>query len=292
MTRLIDILNEAAAHEAVSGVLHEVPVDTFQTIGDFDKGAAFRDKRDRDIIKHPVTITKVKDFFKNTSADFDFYFVNLTGRRKFAEKGAVPESFVFDAYPKGLGLKPEQLRNGKINDNNITVFFVGNSAGEKIPMTAWTMAHRFGHAIRREYAFVEMTNWLEKSFEEVLTHYNLDKSKTSGDYWGGGRPDVTRLVKASLFNQIGTMRSAREGKISRYFEFYYELFAQYLKDGKITLNPLKQTIRKKYGAYGREEHAYTRNIEDVNDLINSIERDFGYYAEDAISESSGKIFIM
>jgi hypothetical protein len=301
MTRLIDILNETAVRESVSSVLHEVPVDTFQTIGDFDKGAAFRDKRDRDIIKHPVTITKVKDFFKNTSSDFDFYFVNLTGRRKFAEKGVVPESFVFDAYPKGLGLKPEQLRNGVINDNNITVFFVGNSAGEKIPMTAWTMAHRFGHAIRREYSFVEMTNWLEKSFEEVLTHYNLDKSKTSGgnDYRNYDRdggptrlPDITRLVKSSLFNQIGTMRSAREGKISRYFEFYYELFAQYLKNGKITLNPLKSSIRKKYGAYGREEHAYTRNIEDVNDLIKSIERDFGYYAEDAISESTGKIFIM
>lgn len=300
MTRLIDILNETAAHESVSGVLHEVPVDTFQTIGDFDKGAAFRDKRDRDIIKHPVTITKVKDFFKNTSSDFDFYFVNLTGRRKFAEKGAVPESFVFDAYPKGLGLKPEQLRNGVINDNNITVFFVGNSAGEKIPMTAWTMAHRFGHAIRREYAFVEMTNWLESSFEEVLRHYNLDKSKTSGGYddtyynnnYGGRRPDITRLVKSSLFNQIGTMRSAREGKITRYFEFYYELFAQYLKDGKITLNRLKPHIRKKYGAYGREEMAYTKNIEEVNELISGIERDFGYYAEDAISDSTGKIFIM
>ena len=283
MTRLIDILNEAAAHEAVSGVISEVPVDTFQTIGDFDKGASFRDKRDRALITHPVTLTKVKDFFKNTSVDFDFYFVNLTGRRKFAEKGAVPESFVFDAHPTGLGLKPEQLRNGSINDNNITVFFVGNSAGEKIPMTAWTMAHRFGHAIRREYGFVEMINWLEWAFEEVLTHYNLDKGKTSNG---------NQLVKSNLFNQIGTMRSTREGKITRYFEFYYELFAQYLKDGKITLNSLKPRIRKKYGAYGREEIAYTRNIEEVNELIQSIERDFGYYAEDALSSCSGKIFIM
>ena len=283
MTKLVDILNETSDHDAVSGVISEVPVDTFQTIGDFDKGASFRDKRDRALITHPVTLTKVKDFFKNTSVDFDFYFVNLTGRRKFAEKGVVPESFVFEAYPTGLGLKPEQLRNGSINDNNITVFFVGNSAGEKIPMTAWTMAHRFGHAIRREYGFVEMINWLEKSFDEVLTHYNLDKVKTSSG---------NQLVKSNLFNQIGTMRSAREGKITRYFEFYYELFAQYLKDGKITLNSLKPHIRKKYGAYGREEIAYTRNIEEVNELIQSIERDFGYYAEDALSSCSGKIFIM
>ena len=278
----------------------ENPIDVFQTIGDFSKGSSFRDRRDRELITHPVTITKVKDFFKNTSCDFDFYFVNLSGRRRFAEKGVVSKDFLFEPYPHGLGLKSEQLRNGSINDNNITVFFVGNSAGEKIPMTAWTMAHRFGHAIRREYGFVQLINWLESSFEEVLRHYNLDKSKTSGGYdytyynnnYGGRRPDITRLVKSSLFNQIGTMRSAREGKIKRYFEFYYELFAQYLKDGKITLNRLKPHIRKKYGAYGREEMAYTKNIEEVNELISGIERDFEYYAEDALGELVGKIFVM
>lgn len=277
-------------------LLKEAPIDTFQTIGDFEKGASFGDKRDRQIITNPITLTKVKDFFKNTTVDFDFYFVNLAGRRRFSEKGLVKQEFLFEPYPKGLGIKPEQLKNGSINENNITVFFVGNTAGEKVPMTAWTMAHRFGHAIRREYAFVQLTNWLETEFEEVLREYNLDKSKTAGqgrpgDY-GYYRKDITRLVKSSLFNQIGTMRSAREGKISRYFEFYYELFAQYLKDGKITLNRLKPTIRKKYGAYGREETAYTRNIESVNERIVGIERDFGYYAEDALGELVGKVFIM
>jgi hypothetical protein len=286
--------------EAIAESITEAPVDTFQTIGDFDKGASFRDRRDREIIKNPVTLTKVKDFFKNTSVDFDFYFVNLPGRRKFAEKGLVSDEFVFADYPEGLGVTREQLKNGAINENTITVFFVGNSAGEKIPMTAWTMAHRFGHAIRREYGFVQLTNWLEESFEEVLRHYNIDKTKTSGGYdyrnydRGGPTqlPNIHRLVKSNLFNQIGTMRSAREGKISRYFEFYYELFAQYLNSGKITLNKLKPAIRKKYGAYGREESAYTRNIEEVNDLIEGIERDFEYYAEDALGSCVGKIYIM
>jgi hypothetical protein len=65
-----------------------------------------------------------------------------------------------------------------------------------------------------------------------------------------------------------------------------------LKDGKITLNRLKPHIRKKYGAYGREDMAYTKNIEEVNELIHQIERDFGYYAEDALRELVGKTFIM
>ena len=83
----------------------EAPVDTFQTVGDFDKGASFRDKRDRDLIKNPITLTKVKDFFKNTSSDFDFYFVNLKGRRSFAEKGDVSTDFIFKSYPPPRNFK-------------------------------------------------------------------------------------------------------------------------------------------------------------------------------------------
>ena len=269
-------------------ILLEVPVDVFQTVGDFDRGASFRDKRDRALIKNPITLTKVKDFFKNTSSDFDFYFVNLTGRRRFAEKGPVPESFVFDAYPRGLGLTPEQLRNGSFNDNNITVFFVGNSAAEKIPMTAWTIAHRFGHSIKNEYAFVVLKDWLNVSLHEAMKHYNINT--------GFDKSDPNKPVKSwlftSFFNQIGTMRSAREGKIRSPYEVYYELFAQYLKEGKITLNPLKPQIRKQYGSYGREEHAYTQNIEEVNEILSDIERDFSYYAEDVLNSCVGKIYVM
>ena len=59
-------------------IINEVPVDVFQTIGDFEKGSSYKDRRDRDIIRNPVTLTKVKDFFKNTTVDFDFYFVKDT----------------------------------------------------------------------------------------------------------------------------------------------------------------------------------------------------------------------
>lgn len=270
----------------------EAPIDAYEPIGNFDKGGPFRDKRDRELIRNPVAITKVKDFFKNTSVDFDLYFLNLTGRRNFAERGKVDEKFVFEPYPKGLGLKPEQLKNGHINDNNITVFFVGNSAADKTPMTAWTIAHRFGHAIRREYAFEEMVKWLESQFEELLRVYG--KNKHYNTY---GSDDYKKMAtygksKANLFNQVGTMRSARLGKINRPFEFYYELFAQYLKDGKVSLNKLSNSIKVGTGPYGRKETAYTQRVEDVNDILSGIERDFGYYAEDVLGSCVGNIYVM
>jgi hypothetical protein len=88
------------------------------------------------------------------------------------------------------------------------------------------------------------------------------------------------------------MKSARDSKIDRPFEFYYELFAQYLKDGKVTFNRLQPTIVKGSAAYGRKEYARTQNIEEVNDILDGIERDFGYYAEDVLGGCVGNIYVM
>jgi hypothetical protein len=272
-------------NEIVEQVLNEAPIDTYQTIGDFSKGHSFSDKRDRELVVHPVAIKKVKDFFKNTNVDFDFYFVNLKGRRYFSEHGKMSVDKVLKPYPDGLGIKPEQLANGRINEDNITVFFVGNSAAEKIPLTSWTIAHRFGHAIRRLDVFQHYTNWLEKQFDEVLKQYNIVKPSPYATANFG-------KAQANLYNQIGTMKSARDGKIDRPFEFYYELFAQYLKDGKITLNPLGKTILKGHAAYGRKEHAYTKNVDEVNSILNQIVLDFEYYAEDVLGSCIGDVYVM
>jgi len=267
--------------------MNEMPVGVYQTVGDFNKGASFRDKRDRELIKHPVAIQKVRDFFQNTSVDFDFYFVNLSGRRKFQEKGKVDEQFIFAPYPKGLGIKPEQLKDGRINKDHITVFFVGNTAAEKVPMTSWTIAHRFGHVLRREYGFNVYTEWLESQFDQILEMYNI--TKDPGSFV---QTNSFLKPKAQLFNQIGTMKSARDGKIDRPFEFYYELFAQYLKDGEVKFNRLKPTIVKGPAPYGRKEYANTKNVDDVNQILDSMENDFSYYAEDVLSSCVGNIYVM
>jgi len=78
--------------------------------------------------------------------------------------------------------------------------------------------------------------------------------------------------KAKLFNRIGTMRSARENKIKRYFEFYYELFAQYLNSGKITFN--------------------TVGNQEIDDSLSTITNDVEILAGDVLSNLNGKTFVM
>ena len=271
-------------------ILNEAPLGTYTAIGGFDKGASYKDPRDRAALNHPVTIQKVKDMLKNTSVDFDFYFVNKPGLRKFSEKGKVPYDFIVKPYPEGLGLNPNQI---EINNNNITVFFVGNTAADKIPMTAWTIIHRVGHVMNRTPQFQDYTKWLDNEFNELLKIYG--KSKESGKY---GNNDYKKsrtfdLAKGRLFNHIGTMRSAREGKLSRrYYEFYYELFVQYLKDGKITFNPLTKNLLVGFGPYGSKSIATTQNLEEAQEKLDSIANTIPYLIEDVLGANTGDIFVM
>jgi len=283
----------------ISELIQEAPIDTYQTIGDFDKGHSFRDKRDRDLVKNPVAIEKVKNFFKNSDYDFDFYFVNKKNVRQYAERGEVSSDFIEDE----LGIPLESLKDGKINDNNITVFFVGNSAAEKVPLTPWTIAHRLGHAFGarggNNYAYKAMTDWLDGQFTEILALYNVTPrlSKYSNYYSITTNDEAIRLEKfnkskAKLYNAIGTMRSARLGQIKRYAEFYHELFAQYLNTGGVKFNRLPNHIVTGTAAYGRKETASTSKADEVNETLEMMERDFQYYAGDALSYASGRIYVM
>jgi len=281
MIKLTDLLNEA-------------PIGTYTTIGDFEKGASYKDPRDRLSVSHPVTVQKVKDMLKNTSVDFDFYFVNKPGLRQFSERGKVPYEFIFKPYPEGLGLTHEELGDKSINSDNITVFFVSNTAADKIPMTAWTIVHRVGHAMNRTPQFQEYTKWLDKEFDELLSLYGKQKpSRFSYDTNDYKRSRTFDLAKGRLFNHIGTMRSAREGRIHRrYFEFYFELFVQYLKDGKITFNPLTKNLLVGFGPYGSKTLASTQNLAEAQEKLDYIANTIPYLVEDVLTANVGDIFVM
>ena len=274
-----------------SDLLNEGPLGSFSTVGDFDKPKSFKDPRDIAVVSHPATIEKLRDMFKNTTVDFDFYFVNKPGLRRFSEKGRVPYEFIIKPYPDGLGLDTEQIR---INPDNITIFFVSNTAADKTPMTSWTIAHRMGHAMNREPSFQDYTKWLDKEFNELLSLYGKQKpSRYAYDAEDYKRSRTFDLAKGRLFNHIGTMRSARESRIHRrYFEFYFELFVQYLKDGKITFNPLTKNLLVGFGPYGSKSIASTQNLEEAQEKLDMIANTIPYYVEDVLSANIGNIFVM
>jgi hypothetical protein len=177
--------------------------------------------------------------------------------------------------------------------------FVGNKGDSKVMMTPWIMAHRFGHAVQAGTRmkgggspWVAAEEHFFRGINELLRDfYGIEKNNifTTKLNWN------LQKEYSALFNAIGTQRSSRTGQIKRPYEFFYELFAQYLGTGKITLNPLPK--KKEYGrkAWGRstqslnmqpgseEESQYTTEI---------LARDMELMFDDVLSSSVGKIFVM
>jgi len=296
--QLIDVPDQETYVDRYSKAhgVKESPIDTFQTIGDFSKGSSFTNKADRALVTHPVAVQKVKDFFKNTSANFDLYFVNTKYARKFTELGEVKESFIFDE----LKITADQLKDGKINNNNITVFFTNNKGAERAPLTPWIMGHRFGHVIRNIYAWKDTLNpWVEKTLDNILKQYGVNKSGRYEDYnyYGNERNRINKkrdydVAMRHLCETIGTFKSARDKNLRNHYEFFYELFTQYLKDGSIKFNPLPDYLIKGHAAYGRKEYGRLLNRQEVDDLLEDLRRDYEYYAEDVLGDCIGKIFVM
>lgn len=276
-------------------ILNEAPVDVHQTIGNFSKGSSFTHKQDRALVTSPVSVQKVRDFFKNTVVDFDFYFVNTKEARNFTEVGKVDENFI---YTK-LKITPEQLKDGGINYDNITVFFTNNKGAERVPLTAWVLAHRFGHVVRREHRWNDkLEPWLESKLSGILGCYGVQKvvynPYTYGNH-GSGNYNSSRKYKIALRHlceTIGTFKSARDKNLRAEFEFNYEIFAQYLNTGNVTFNPLPEVLLVGHSGWGRKSHRRIENMDHAQTLMDELTHEYPRFAESVLAEAQGNIFVM
>jgi len=246
----------------------EAPLTDYVPLGDFEKKGQFKDV-DRKLITHPATHNKAVRFLENTPYNFRLFFNNNPGLRKHRESGArTPEEIqeIFREDSKQI------LANSQ---NAITIVFLGNYGDQAVMMTPWVMAHRFGHAItasnRRSYGNQNSTdpwqkaeNYFFRTINELLEHY-YKKVATRSTYGSNVNYNLAPEYNA-LFNSIGTQRSSRTGQIKRPYEFMYEMFAQYLKTGAITFNPLPVSLDYGRKAWGRPTK-YMSISDDVRDEL-------------------------
>lgn len=261
--------------------INEAPVSDYQTLGDFDKPGSFTTtKYDPAIVKNPKAQQKVYRFFERSPYKFRLYPLNIPGARKFMETGRVN----LDWLTKNL---PEAAEIVKKNppDDDIIVFYLSNVGSEKVPFTPWIMAHRMGHAFRpNNYAWGEYVNYWMGQMKQMLN-----------GYYGAeiGRMEDPRYI--ALQNALGTMKSARENKITRPYEFLYELLAQYINTGEIKLNSMPKVLG--YGKQAWGKHARFIRLLPTDDAENQnhiemLERDLAHYLDTILGEAQNKIFVM
>lgn len=279
--------------------LSEAPLADYVPLGFDKKGTQFKpvDKR---LVQHPVNQTKTMKFFEKTPYDFRLFFNDSPGLRRYREYGPMSPETVKEVFGKDAN---QILAN---SDNAITIVFIGNFGADQVMMTPWIMAHRFGHAIqagiRNTYGGRNTTDpWTQaetyffKYINSILEKYY---KKSASNHYDTSVNWKLQPEYNALFNAIGTQRSSREGQIKRPYEFLYELFAQYLKDGYVTLNPIPPSVDYGKKAWGRstkymglspemrEDDIYREQISD--ELANNLTNLFNNVLKSAV----GKIYVM
>ena len=279
----------------------EMALASYKTLGDFDKPGSFRgvDKR---LVPHPKSELKAAKFFEQTPYDFRLFFANKSGLGQYQEHGPMTPDQVVKVFGEEDAKKI--LEN---HDDAITVVYVSNRGDEKVMMTPWIMAHRFGHAIQAGTIRDKWSAWMEteklffSTVNRLLDEYygKVDKFPDSGY----GRPKSERMnfnlipEYNALFNAIGTQRSSRTGQIRRPYEFMYEMFAQYLGTGTITLNPLPTNLsygRKVFGNPSKYLNIKPefRDETERRQISEMLARDMELMFNDVLGNSVGKIFVM
>jgi hypothetical protein len=270
----------------------EAPLADYEPLGDFNKPGPFRGA-DRRLVPHPTNKLKTARFFEKTPYDFRLFFSNIPGTGRYSEYGPMGPNLIRNSFSKEVA---DQLIAN--SEDAITVLFVGNKGDSKVMLTPWIMAHRIGHAIQAgerkqggQGAWAQAEKHFFQGINQILRDYyrkNYDRDLSQINW------DLTP-VYAALFNAIGTQRSSRTNKITRPYEFLYEMFAQYLGTGEIKLNPLPQ--RKDYGrkAWGRSSQSLRLepgSEEETKYTTEVLARDMEIMFSDVLSELVGKILVM
>jgi GNAT superfamily N-acetyltransferase len=280
--------------------IDEMALAKYQTFGDFDKPGSFTGV-DKKLIPHPKNIQKATKFFEQTPYDFRLFFANISGLGKYRETGPVSPEQIRQMFNKE---QADEIING--SEDTITVIYVNNVGDRKVMMTPWIMAHRFGHAIqagvrgKRTYS----------AWSEAVKHFFSQINQILVNDYGKQAGAATRRINTddafrqalsteynALFNAIGTQRSSRERQINRPYEFMYEMFAQYLKTGTVTLNPLPNSIPYGKMVFGRPSQYLTlktevRNDPDTKYITDTLGNDMAILFGDVLSAAVGNIYVM
>lgn len=275
--------------------MNEMPLGKFDTVGDFDKGSSFRDKKDRKMISNPRFKEIVAKKFKNTYYTINMFFVNTKEANNHTEVGAVDLNWVRENLGDEVAKKVEPTYQ---DEGEVNIIFTNNKGAQRVNMTPWIIAHRMGHAFARykssgrgmerqfrSYQSVveEISRQFEMIFQEV---YGIKSFKS--DKNDGPKDRRDQLLMKHLAHNIATFKSARDKNMRDYFELYNELFAQYVITGKVSLKDLPTSFKAGTDTISvRDKEAY----EELKEL-GSLERTLDYYFDEMLSEAESYILVM
>lgn len=227
-----------------------MPIKNFELVGNWNNSAAKRgwDNKDIGILTRDKAVDKIKRKFAKCDHTFNFYFARHKNGRDLLQSGEMTDDRI--SYELNLD-------GYKSDEEAINVIFTQNIAADRVPMTAWTIAHRLGHVFREVKGFDYMFEAYEAGIKKIANAYDINFSY----FWN--------RELCGMMNQMGTMRSCRMNRINRAGEFAHELVAQSIITGGIKFNHLeKRVITRRRFAWGHpiHEYAYIQEGYDLDDV--------------------------
>lgn len=276
--------------------LLETPVTDYKTFGNFDKAHSFRHANDRKMVTAEKAVRNIHKKLGRTDYSLNLYFVNDPKVKDFQEYGKVDLDWVQENLPPNVA-QHLQSKSGLIDDA-INIIYVGNSAGERVPMSPWTLAHRLGHSLEkterlrgRHGAYSEADNHLHDQVKMIMSYYGKDNFNTR-PFVKSGSVRRDELAFKYLFHAIATFKSARDQNIRDYFEVMNELLAQYIITGHIKFNPPPQCIQG--GSRGNAQRfcASEDDMQELSQFVDTLARDMEYYVREILGNAVGNIYVM
>lgn len=268
-------------------ILSEMPITNFQLVGQWDntKRKYGYGKSDAGILTNQKAVDKIHKAWSNSKQNYSIYFVKSPQAYKHSEVGEVTSEWI----KANIGIDiPADPRS-------ITVVFTNNIGDQKVPMTAWIMAHRFGHVVNRvalfqQYFVKEMLYDLKQILQSVYGVQGNDGLQYGMVMRNKDNPYL------ALVNALGTMRSVRTNNLRNFDEFYFEVLAQYLTTGKITFNklPPRLTLSTRY-AWGNptSKSMAAQDAPDAyDDHIEGLAEKYEANLDTILGGLVGKIFLM
>lgn len=208
--------------------ISEMPI-TVSLRGDAAPGAFRQD--DIALATSPKARAKVEKVWGRSGVDVDLVLLNTPGDEKHraAVFAAAQEQgrIVGTAELGSLGIVPRPKA--------VTLLLTQNEGAERLPLTAWMIAHRMYHAIEiAVQASRDATGRLPKKgppLNHAMAAITDQVLGTIGNlYQSPGRYYDTRLA---LAHAIGGTKAARDGRLANEGEILPEAFAQYVLTGKV-----------------------------------------------------------
>jgi hypothetical protein len=274
----------------------EMPIDTYDTIGNFDKAYSFKKPVDRKIVTNPVAQEKLRQKFENTDAVFNLFMVNTPEAKQYAEVGIIDPASLHDM----LGQEVADRILPKVSKDAINVIFTNNSGSEHVPLTGWMVAHRIGHSLSRQDFKWNSSSPQFRSYRDASSAFVEYAANILKDGYGlrikdspkevfSDRPSALAINR--LFQHVCTFRSARNGDVRDWFEYINEMFAQHITTSTgVHFNPLPATFKVANRTYHLVNNENDR--EYLNGLLESLQEVMSDNFEQLLNESTGKLLLM